>query len=209
MLLAVPLVLFACSGRVRTEAVGTTDAGSSTCAADACAGQPIPKHQCVGGVPASKCNARADGTCRWQIDCVTPDPNAPPDMRGVSSCQPGACGAEPAWNADECVYGFVSPKPSCENLDRAGCAWSRRCGPRPCSETGTCNTLDRSRLGKTCDAESGCPDGTQCVSFSVNIGDYVEPTCVQGNPCAALTCATGKSCVVLESYPGQVMCAAE
>ena len=172
----------------------------------ACEGKPIPTHECVGGVPARRCNV-VSGEPRWQIDCVPPDPNAPADVRGVSPCEAESCGSEPAWDANDCVYGFAGKRPSCESVDRGACTWTRRCRPKPCSaEEGTCNVLHEDRLGAPCSAEVSCPSGSSCATISVDIGEGVGPVCVTDPPCSALTCAQGNTCMVLESYPSQIVC---
>jgi len=208
VLLAVPALVVACtSGPAERDGEGG-GALTELCPASACAEQARPSHECVGGVPSLRCNPRESGACRWQVDCVPPDPNAPPDLRGVSQCAEGACGAEPTWDPDQCVHGFVGKQGSCESIDRGPCEWRRSCLPKPCSvEDGTCNTLDRSRLGAPCGAEgASCPDGSTCGSIAVNIGERIEPVCISGDPCSALQCAAGRSCSVLESYPVQVVC---
>ncbi len=127
---------------------------------------------------------------------------------GVSPCGDATtgeqCGPLPAYDDKDCVYGFIS-KPQCERYGSAACAWSRRCAPRPCSEAGTCNTLDRSKLAGPCDAATPCPTGYSCASIAVNLGDFIPPTCIEINSCP-LACASGASCTVLQSYPGQVVC---
>jgi hypothetical protein len=207
-LIVVPAVLLACTGGSSdpTAGDGNTSGGLSSAPPNACADVPVPPHECVGGVPAPRCNPREGGGFRWQIDCVPPDPNAAPDLRGVSSCADDACGPQPSWDSSECVYGFAN-QASCESIDHGACTWSRRCLPKPCSvEEGTCNTLDRSRLGAPCSAEAPCPEGSSCASITVNIGESVEPVCIEGNPCDALTCAGGRECFFLGSYPAQVVC---
>ncbi len=198
--------LAACKGQ--TTSVVDSDAGGG--GPTPCDALPVPPHFCVGGDPVPRCNPRPDGSHRWQIDCVPRDPNAPSkpsDSWGISPCPANDCGPQPTWNDDDCLYGFVpKSEPQCESLNRGPCTWNRRCQPKPCShEEGTCNTLDRSRLGKPCGGDVQCPEGSSCASFSVNIGEYVDPVCVPGDPCELLTCVKG-TCAVLESYPAQVVC---
>lgn len=205
-------IVIACGGSTATSS-GNAGGGSGgltgQCAATECSGQTAPKHECVGGVPKTGCYPKDGEGCRLRIDCVPRDPSAPPDTRGVGSC-PQGCGAEPTFDPADCLYGFAGKGPSCESMDGAPCAWSRRCLPKPCSPAeGTCNVLDRSVLGAPCGLEDNqrCPAGSDCASITVNIGEYIEPTCIKGDPCSALTCAAGASCIVLESYPAQVACA--
>ncbi len=205
------ITVVACSGTQQTpppprgsDAHGAETQGET--APGACGSKPVPAHECVGGVPASRCNAVA-GAPRWQIDCVPPDPNAPTDNRGVSSCEAQQCGAEPAWDASDCVYGFAGDKASCESIDRGACTWRRRCRPKPCSpEEGTCNIVHAERLGGPCSGDVPCPSGSSCGYVSGDIGAVKGPVCVTDPPCSALTCGAGKSCLVLESYPIQIVC---
>lgn len=153
---------------------------------------------------------KARGTCGWQIDCAD---QPPPDYDGnvaVSSCDgpvapEEACGPLPTYDEKDCVYGFIG-EPQCESYGGEPCAWSHRCRPQPCEQLGTCNTLDRSKLGEPCDAENPCPSGASCATIYVNLGETVPPTCIAGNPCDALTCNAGRACIVAESYPAQVRC---
>lgn len=75
-----------------------------------------------------------------------------------------------------------------------------------CGETEDENTLDRSKLGEACDANTRCPEGYGCASITVNAGEYVPPTCVQQASCP-LTCASGSSCIQMDSYPARIACA--
>jgi hypothetical protein len=211
------VVLVACGGASATQGphgsqTGALEVYRDACDAEACGARPAPWHRCVGGYEVSVCT-RARGPCGWQIDCAD---EAPPDYDGtvgVSSCDMGgsgttgaeACGPRPDYDDKDCVYGFLG-EPQCESYGGAGCAWSRRCRPQPCEQRGTCNTLDRSKLGAPCDAESTCPSGSICASIGVNIGEHVPPTCVEGTGCEALTCADGLTCHVMESYPAQIAC---
>ncbi|MBX3209462.1 MAG: hypothetical protein KF764_30795 [Labilithrix sp.] len=208
------LVLVACGGASatggtvgsQTGALGTYRDG---CDANACGARPAPQHRCAGGFAVSVCT-KARGTCGWQIDCADEPPPEYDGNVGVSSCDVNttaaqACGPLPVYDDKDCVYGFIG-EPQCERYGNASCAWSHRCRPRPCEQTGTCNVLDRSKLGGTCDAESPCPTGSSCASINVNIGEHIPPTCVEGDACSALTCAAGLQCYVRESYPLQVGC---
>lgn len=202
------VVLVAACGGEDDENVSTGSGALGTyrdgCEAAACGTQPVPVHLCVGGYATSVCtNAR--GTCGWQTDCLAEPPPGYDGTIGIGSCEVGACGALPDADEKDCVYGFLG-EPQCERYDRQPCAWARRCRPRPCGETGTCNTLDRSKLGDACDLTTPCPAGYSCASISVNVGEQVPPTCVQQLSCP-LTCASGSSCVTMESYPAQIACA--
>ena len=191
--------------RAANGAAQQEDTQQDANAAAACTGKPIPAHECVGGAPAPRCNTIA-GESRWQIDCVTTGPNAPLDTRGVSPCDAQQCGSEPAWDASDCLHGFVGPA-SCESIDRAACTWRRRCRPKPCSVgEGTCNVLHEERLGARCSGEVPCPSGFGCSTIAVDIGHGVGPVCVADPPCSAITCAPGTTCMVLESYPSQIVC---
>ncbi|MBX3211737.1 MAG: hypothetical protein KF850_06870 [Labilithrix sp.] len=211
-LLLATLVL-ACSSTSTTGDIGSqTDALEAYrdgCDAGACGARPAPQHQCVGGYAVSVCT-KARGACGWQIDCADEPPPDYDGNVGVSPCDVNttaeqACGPLPVYDDADCVYGFIG-EPQCERYGNASCAWSRRCRPKPCDQSGTCNALDRSKLGAACDAQIPCPTGSSCGSISVNIGDYVPPTCIEGDPCSALTCAPGLQCYVAESYPLQVGC---
>lgn len=211
---ALGLLLIACNGATtdREPSTGSQKGALGTyrdgCDEAACGALPAPKHRCIGGYAASVCT-KARGTCGWQVDCAKDPPTDYNPNIGVSPCGDAttgeACGAQPAWDDKDCVYGFVNTKPQCESYDRAACAWSRSCAPQPCSETGTCNILDRSKLGAACDAKTQCPDGYLCASITVNIGEYIAPVCVPRDGCV-LTCADGGSCFYLESYPEQLGC---
>lgn len=185
------------------SALGTYRDG---CDANVCGAQPTPARSCFGGYPTSVCT-KARGACGWQVDCVS-DP--PPDFfagGAIGNCPDAAssCGAVPAFDELDCVWGY-SGEPTCERLDKNPCTWTRRCRPAPCDRTGTCNTLDRSKVGARCGNGETCPEGSSCNSVSVNFDDYVPASCILGNPCDALTCAAGRSCAILESFPGQVVC---
>jgi hypothetical protein len=200
------VIIVACNGKQETEAQGSGAQRQTLLDASACEGRPVPAHSCVGGVPASQCH-RVNGEPRWQIDCVPPDPNAPPDLRGVSPCEATTCGAEPAWDAADCVHGFVGTPASCESFDRGACRWTRHCRPKPCSVAdGACNVIHRERLGQACFASTSCPAGYACSSVSADLGQIEGPVCVAHPLCDAITCAPGKTCVVLESSPSQIVC---
>lgn len=184
------------------SALGTYRDG---CDESSCGAQPAPPHSCVGGYPASVCT-KARGACGWQVDCVSQPPPGYDGNAAVGFCPNAAsCGAVPTYDDLDCVWGFLG-EPSCERRGSAPCTWSRRCRPEPCDRTGTCNTLDRSKVGEPCGNGERCPEGSSCNSVSVNIGDRVPASCILGNPCEALTCAAGRRCAILESYPGQVVC---
>lgn len=209
------LVVACGGGTTSSSGTGTQSGALGTyrdgCDEAACGAQPAPKHQCVGGYPASVCT-KARGACGWQVDCVAQPPPGYDGTIGVGACGDATkgeqCGAQPSWDDKDCVYGFIN-QAQCENYGGAGCAWSRRCAPQPCEQKGTCNTLDRSKLGPSCadlDAAPSCPDGYSCASITVNIGEYVPPVCIPNGVCP-LTCATpGDACFTLESYPGQMGC---
>ena len=58
-----------------------------------------------------------------------------------------------------------------------------------------------------CDAETACPDGLECAYVDLVDGDD-QARCVDMNTiCDRLDCGDG-DCLVLESYPVQIMCAA-
>lgn len=189
---------------------GASSADGNVCLPSACDAQQTPAHECVGGVPSPVCVAQPNGACRKQIDCVKPDPTAPPDMRGLSPCDPAACGPEPVFDPADCRYGFAGTAPGCESIDRGACTWRRRCRPKPCSVAeGTCNTVDTSRLGGPCGLDRPCPESSSCASIMVDIGETIGPVCITGNPCTAVTCGKGKSCSTRASYPAQVVCSSE
>ena len=204
----------ACHGKAAESSPsqgGALEVYRDGCDAAACGDRPAPKHRCVGGYELTVCT-RARGACGWQVDCADDPPPGYDPAVAVATCgaaDAGAtsieCGPLPAYDERDCVYGFVG-EPQCERYGRSPCAWSRRCRPRPCEQTGTCNTLDRTRLGAPCDAFTTCPEGATCASISVGIGDQVPPRCIAGSPCDALTCAAGRTCYVASSYPAQVGC---
>jgi hypothetical protein len=204
------VVIVSCGGTVtRSEAENSGSGGSSIalCPSASCDAQATPTHQCVGGVPSPVCAQLAEGSCRKQLDCVTAAPGDPRNLGGVSPCEVARCGPLPTYDPLDCVYGFTAAPAQCESYDRAACAWTKRCKPKPCApEKGECNSLDRSRLGEPCGVDKQCPVGSSCVSITIGIDDRVPPTCVSGDPCTALTCAAGASCSIAESYPGQVSC---
>ena len=214
LLVNVAAAIISCGGTTTTDGAGGSQSEAlqtyrDGCDEAACGARPAPEHMCAGGYAVSVCT-KARGACGWQIDCASEPPPGYDGNVGVSPCDLSttgeeACGPLPTADAKDCVYGFIG-EPQCERYGSAACAWSRRCRPQPCEQTGTCNTLDRSKLGDTCDAQSPCPAGSTCASISVNLGESVPPTCIEGDPCAALTCAPGRSCAVLESYPAQVVC---
>lgn len=206
-------LLAACNGSVPASNGSSQSAALTVyrdgCSAEACGARPEPRYRCAGGYPMTVCT-KARGSCSWQIDCVD---EPPPDYDGnvsVASCNgpsgsaEEACGPLPTYDEKDCVYGFIG-EPQCESYGGASCAWSHRCRPQPCDQRGTCNTLDRSKLGAACDAQNPCPEGSTCGTIYVNLGETVPPTCIAGNPCDALTCKTGR-CFVAESYPVQVRC---
>lgn len=180
------------------------------CGEAECGATPAPAHRCVGGYELAVCT-KARGACSWQVDCAAEPPAGYNGNVGVGPCDlgepaaPSKCGALPTYDEKECVWGFVGT-PQCESYDMAACEWSHRCRPEPCDRKGTCNILDRSKVGQACNGNTPCPEGSECASISVNIGEYVETSCIQGNPCAALACAAGSNCLVLESSPAQILC---
>lgn len=57
---------------------------------------------------------------------------------------------------------------------------------------------------QACDAETACPADLECLFVAAFNSDH--PICVDGaDICEALDCGQG-ACLILESYPGQVMC---
>ncbi len=57
----------------------------------------------------------------------------------------------------------------------------------------------------TCDAETPCPDGLDCMYIDAFSEDTA--VCVDlESACDLLDCGDGE-CLILESYPGQMMCA--
>lgn len=58
---------------------------------------------------------------------------------------------------------------------------------------------------QACDAFIACPDGLECLL--VHLGDpNAGPICIESDTiCDLLNCGDGE-CLMLESYPGQVMC---
>ena len=197
----------ACSGQTantngntgtQSGALGTYRDG---CDAATCGDRPAPKHSCTGGYPSSVCT-KARGACGWQVDYLHDPPADFDGSIGVSPCSD--CGTQPAFDDKDCVYGFIG-EPQCEKYGTAACGWTRRCRPQPCDQTGTCNVLDRSKLGGACDIKTPCPTGYSCASIAVNIGENIPPTCVKPDSCP-LTCAAGTSCAILDSFPGQIVC---
>ncbi len=199
----------ACHGTSATEIpVGSGETALETyrdgCDADTCGPRPSPTQRCVGGYATSVCT-KARGACGWQIDCAD---KPPPEYDGdipVSSCAVQECGRVSAYDAKDCVYGFIG-EPKCERYGSASCAWSRRCRPQPCDQTRSCNVLDRSKLGAACGLKTPCPSGSRCASINVNSGEFVSPTCIEGNGCGALMCAAGLRCYVEASNPAQLGC---
>jgi hypothetical protein len=224
LVIAAPAVLIAACGGRSAQGLDTgADGGASGADAgppDPCAGKcdalPKPELACAGGKATPRCNERGtDKVCRWQIDCVPRDPKAPADpndYRAVQECTKSQCGAEPSWDPDLCVHGLSSKPPSCFALVPDPCGWYKRCLPKPCSnDEGTCNLFDRSALGGTCgDNGASCPFGYTCATMHINDNpeeDISPARCIRGNsPCDALKCASGRACIVLESYPAQVHC---
>lgn len=210
VLVGVALLVGGCDSKV-ADATGnqaeTLVVYRDGCDEAACGARIEPPHPCAGGYAVSVCTT-ARGACSWQVDCASEPPPGEDSSRAVSSCDVGGgptCGAVPSFDEKDCVYGFLG-EPQCESWDGAACAWTQRCRPQPCEQTGTCNTLDRSKLGETCGIDKPCPEGATCASISVNVGEYVPPTCILGDPCSALTCAAGRGCAILESYPAQLVC---
>lgn len=211
-LLFASLVIAACSGKSDGNAGSQADGLAvyrDGCDADACAARPAPAHLCAGGYAVTVCT-KARGACGWQVDCADEAPAGYDGSIGVSSCASLAdgtapCGQLPSSDEKDCVYGVIG-EPQCESYDRQPCAWSQRCRPQPCDQKGTCNTLDRSKLGVPCGADVRCPSGSSCASVFVNLGETEPPRCIQGDPCSALTCAPGGECQTQDSYPAQVVC---
>lgn len=56
----------------------------------------------------------------------------------------------------------------------------------------------------TCSIEQPCPEGLLCVSFP-----GLGLRCASEDPCGQFDCPEGKTCVLAESYPPRVICAAE
>jgi hypothetical protein len=188
----------------------TTPATTSSSNDGACSGKPAPTHGCVGGKRELRCNTLASGEVRWQIDCLrgVVDPNISPTSSIGHCLDSSVCGAEPAWDDADCMWGFVS-EPACEKLDGNPCAWSRRCKPKPCTDDDpACNRLVApEKIGAPCGADLECPSGSSCVTVSVNVGDPgFGPACVTEPVCDLLVCAEGRSCATKTSFPGQVGC---
>jgi len=58
-------------------------------------------------------------------------------------------------------------------------------------------------LDQHCDVQTICPPGYECASFS-GIGLKCYP--MDKDICEYITCPLATQCVILESYPPQVMC---
>jgi len=68
-------------------------------------------------------------------------------------------------------------------------------------------SVDRSALGATCDLRTPCPTGSTCYGFRTVAPDIVGSRCVSlDEECTVVTCAAGRTCIVLASYPGDVTC---
>jgi hypothetical protein len=76
------------------------------------------------------------------------------------------------------------------------------CEFAPCP--GTAANVDESKLGADCSADFySCPQGQTCNSFP-----GVGFRCA-ADACAAMKCAPGEQCLILESFPAQIKCAAQ
>lgn len=67
--------------------------------------------------------------------------------------------------------------------------------------------VDESRLGPACSKTEECASGLEdCYDFA-GVGVKESPMrCVDGDPCALVTCPAGKKCFVLTRFPGAVVC---
>ncbi len=89
-------------------------------------------------------------------------------------------------------------------LPNAGC--SDEVSPEKNTYPGTINseTLSDFDDAQSCDAETPCPVGLECMY--VGALELETPICVDAATiCEAINCGEGE-CLMLESYPGQVMC---
>jgi hypothetical protein len=186
----------------------TTPASSSNDDA-ACAGKPVPPHRCVGGKREARCTTLASGESRWQIDCLrgVTDPNISPTSALGLCTDASVCGAQPAWDDADCLWGFIN-EAACEKVDMNPCAWARACQPKPCTDDDpACNRLVPSKVGAPCGGAATCPTGSTCATVSANVGDpVVGPACIAEPACDVLVCASGLGCRRLESFPEQIVC---
>jgi hypothetical protein len=196
-------VLFACGQSTTAPPTSSNDDA-------ACAGKPVPPHRCVGGKREPRCNTLASGESRWQIDCLrgVADPAISPTSAIGLCTDATVCGAQPAWDETDCVWGFVADA-ACEKIDMNPCAWSRACKPKPCTDDDpSCNRIVRSKVGGSCGQSAPCAAGSTCATVTVNAGDpIVGPACIAEPACDVLVCAAGLSCARLTSFPEQIVCA--
>lgn len=94
-------------------------------------------------------------------------------------------------------------------MRRAVFALLAACGGATAAETppSTERSVDVSKLGAECSISVHCPSGQDCLFWSGVDRSLTSARCFAGaDPCAIVKCPTGWSCVVLDSYPGQVAC---
>lgn len=66
-------------------------------------------------------------------------------------------------------------------------------------------SVDQTKLGAACSRDVRCETGT-CYRFAMIDDKLTEPRCVDGDPCALVTCPSGRHCAVLLNIPGDVTC---
>lgn len=193
-----------CSGAACTwsvECSGGADDGTtswSTCSDSQCGAAPTaPPDACPDGYKWSEpsCGSLNDGACSWAQSCY-PKPS-------TEACAESECPEMRDTMARLCNDGSTG-QVVCRRLPNR-CDWQHEC-PEDFATPGNPG-LDESKLSKECHPEmsskpnGGCVDNEQCVTFDGKEGAF----CVT-DPCAALTCETGKECLLRESYPAQVSC---
>lgn len=75
----------------------------------------------------------------------------------------------------------------------------------PNTNTST-GTLHLSQDAVTCGPnEPRCAKG-QCVNVKYVNPSLTVPICIEGDPCAAIVCASGRRCSLIENIPGDLVC---
>jgi len=192
------LTALACSTGEATGVGSSEILYDDTCTKELCADLPRPDTDCTDTAPRFTCSAARDGQCAFSFTC--PSKDDPGAAVSFSPCDDAECGTKPTTAAEAgCEAGKEFTGATCGRLNGSKtCAWASGCvalGPRI--------DIDESKVGAECGLDAAtCPTGAQCVVLPLETG--VRGAHCIDDPCSLLGCVD--TCIMLDSYPGQVSC---
>jgi hypothetical protein len=170
------------------------------CTKQACADLTRPDTDCTETAPLFKCSPTSAGACAFTYTC--PSKDDPGAATSFSPCSDEECGTKPTTAAEAgCATGAELTGSTCGRLNNQKvCAWQNGC-----VVVGAPIAIDASKVGPVCGAETDapCATGAECVTIPLETG--VRGAHCIADPCGLLGCSD-ESCIILDSFPGQVEC---